>query len=388
MKSDRLKAVVSPFFLRLMKIPFLDLKIQNSSLKSEILPLWEEALDSAGFIGGKHVDSLETEFAVACSVKHSVLVNSGTDALRFIFIALGLEEGDEVITVPNTFIATTESITQAGGKTVFVDIDPETYNMDAKNIEAAITPKTKGIVPVHLYGQPADMDSIMSIAKKHGLWVVEDACQAHFAEYKNRKVGSIGVAGAFSFYPGKNMGACGEGGAITTNDSKIAQCIRMIRDHGQAKKYYHDVEGYNGRCDALQAAALRVKLKHLPKWNESRRKNASKYSALLQGIDQIKLPVINEDCLPVHHLFVILVDKRDQIKEELEKVGVSTALHYPVPLHLQKAYSYLGIEEGRFPITEDCSKKLLSLPMFPELSEDEITYVVEKLIRIIKELKI
>ncbi|MBW1796072.1 MAG: DegT/DnrJ/EryC1/StrS family aminotransferase [Deltaproteobacteria bacterium] len=264
-----------------MQVPFLDLKTQNRALKAEILPLWEEILDSAAFIAGKHVSAFEEEFASACSVKHCVAVNSGTDALRFIFLALDLKPGDEVITVPNTFIATTEAITQASGNIVFVDIDPETYNMDPTKIEAAITPKTRGIVPVHLYGQPADMDPILAIAERHGLWVVEDACQAHLAEYRDRKAGSMGIAAAFSFYPGKNMGACGEGGAVTTNDEDLAAKVRMLRDHGQAKKYYHDMEGYNGRCDALQAAALRVKLKHLPAWNEARRKNAKRYFELL-----------------------------------------------------------------------------------------------------------
>ena len=264
-----------------MEIPFLDLKAQNRALKKEILRFWEEILDTASFIGGKHVNGFEEEFASACSVKHCIAVNSGTDALRFIFLGLGLRPGDEVITVPNTFIATTEAISQAGGNITFVDINPDTYNMDPAKIELAITPRTKGIVPVHLYGQTADMDSILAIAEKHGLWVVEDAAQAHLAEYKGRKTGSMGIAAAFSFYPGKNMGACGEGGAVTTNDSDLAVKIRMLRDHGQTRKYHHKIEGYNGRCDALQVAALRVKLKHLPIWNEARRKKAQSYFKLL-----------------------------------------------------------------------------------------------------------
>jgi len=247
----------------LTEVPFLDLRSQNRALKGEILPLWEEILDSAGFIGGKHVSAFEEEFASACSVTHCVAVNSGTDALRFIFLALDLESGDEIITVPNSFIATTEAITQAGGRIIFADIDPDTYNIDSAKIEEVITPRTRGIVPVHLYGQSVDMDPILSIADKYCLWVVEDACQAHLAEYKGRKAGSMGIAGAFSFYPGKNMGACGEGGAVTTNDENLAAKVRMLRDHGQSRKYRHEMEGYNGRCDALQAAALRVKLKHL-----------------------------------------------------------------------------------------------------------------------------
>ena len=369
-----------------MEVPFLDLKTQNRALKAEILPLWEEILDSASFIGGKHVSGLEEEFAKACEVEHCVLVNSGTDALRFIFMALGLKPGDEVITVPNTFIATTEAISQAGGKIAFVDIDPGTYNMDTEKIEAAVTPKTKGIVPVHLYGQVADMDPILAIAEKRRLWVVEDACQAHLAEYKGRKAGSVGIAGAFSFYPGKNMGACGEAGAVTTNDAELASSIRMIRDHGQTKKYYHEMEGYNGRCDALQAAALRVKLKHLPAWNEARRKNAQYYFELLKYLDTIILPKVIDGCLPVYHLFVIQVNNRDAVAEILKKKSISTGLHYPIPLHLQKAYAHMKLMEGSFPVTEAYAKKLLSLPMFPELTEEQISYVCDCLKEILKEM--
>ena len=366
-----------------MEVPFLDLKAQNRALKAEILPLWEEILDSAGFIGGKHVNAFEKEFASACSVKHCVAVNSGTDALRFIFLALGLVKGDEVISVPNTFIATTEAITQAGGKIVFVDVDPVTYNMDPAKIEEVITPMTRGIVPVHLYGQPADMDPILAIAKKHGLWVVEDACQAHLAEYKGCKAGSMGIAAAFSFYPGKNMGACGEGGVVTTNDENLAAKVRMLRDHGQSKKYHHEIEGYNGRCDALQAAALRVKLKRLPAWNEARRKNAQRYFEFLQYTYGVKLPVIHKKCLPVFHLFVIQVEKRDIVQEALGKVGISTGLHYPILLHMQKAYEHLGLAAGSFPVAEACAKRLLSLPMFPELTEEQIRWVSSSLKKIV-----
>ena len=360
-----------------MEVLFLDLKEQNRRLKEEILTLWGEILDSASFVGGIHVSAFEKEFAEACSVKHAVAVNSGTDALRFIFLALDLKEGDEVITVPNTFIATTEAISQAGGRIVFVDIDPETYNIDPAKIESAITSKTKGIVPVHLYGQTADMDSIMTVAEKHGLWVVEDACQAHLAEYKGRKAGSIGIASGFSFYPGKNMGACGESGAVTTNDSAIADKVRMLRDHGQAKKYYHTVEGFNGRCDALQAAALRVKLKKLPQWNKARRQHAKRYDKLLEEVPSVTLPKVAEACFPVYHLYVIQIDKRDEIAAELNNRGIGIGLHYPVPLHLQKAYAHLDLPEGAFPVAEMYAKRLLSLPMFPELTEDQISYVCE-----------
>lgn len=360
-----------------MKVPFLDLKAQHAPLKGEILGLWEEILDSAGFIGGKQVQGLEDDFARASGVKHCVSVNSGTDALRFIFLALGLNPGDEVITVPNTFIATTEAISQAGGKVVFVDVREGTCNMDPSKIEAAVTPKTKGIVPVHLYGQCADMDAVQEIADRHGLWVVEDACQAHLAEYKGRKAGSLGAAAAFSFYPGKNLGACGEAGAVTTDDEEVARKVRMLRDHGQNKKYYHKVEGYNGRCDAVQAAALTIKLRLLPEWNEARRRNAALYMEKLKGVKGVVLPGLDGSCVHVFHLFVILVENREKVAEVLNGKGVATGLHYPVPLHLQEAYSALGLDKGAFPVAEAHAERLLSLPIYPELTEEQVEYVCE-----------
>lgn len=365
-------------------IPFSDLKMQNRALKSEILSLWGEILDSAAFVGGAHVQAFEEEFAHACSVEECVAVGSGTDALRFILLAMELNPGDEVITVPNTFIATTEAISQAGGKIVFVDIDPDTSNMDPSKLESAITSKTKGIVPVHLYGQPADMDPILAVAAKHNLWVVEDACQAHLAEYKGRKAGTMGVAGAFSFYTGKNLGACGEAGAVTTRDAKLAQKIRMIRDHGQSEKYYHELEGYNGRCDALQAAALRVKLKHLPEWTAARRRHAELYLELLQDVKGIVVPKTHPDCLNVFHLFVIHSKKRDLIRNGLEQEGITTGLHYPLPLHLQAAYDYMGLRPGAFPVAESRAKELLSLPMYAELEEAQIHRVVNCLRKIVE----
>jgi len=262
-------------------------------------------------------------------------------------------------------------------------VNPHTYNMDPLKLERAITPRTKGIVPVHLYGQPADMDPILDIASKYGLWVVEDACQAHLAEYKGRKVGSMGIAAAFSFYPGKNMGACGEAGAVITRDPVLAERVRMLRDHGQYRKYYHDIEGYNGRCDALQAAVLRVKLKYLPVWNETRRKNARHYCDLLQGINGIVLPKIDKNAFPVFHLFVIQIEKRDIVREALKKVGIHTEIHYPIPLHLQKAYAYMELRAGSFPIAEACAKRLLSLPLYPELKEDQIQMVADRLKHIV-----
>ena len=369
-----------------MKVPFLDLKIQNKLLSDEILASWKDILESSQFIGGEHVIEFEKEFAKACETDYCVCVNSGTDALRFIFIALGLNNGDEVITVPNTFIATTEAISQAGGKIVFVDIDSDTYNMDSKKIIEKITPRTVGIVPVHLYGQPADMEPICTIAKKYGLWVVEDACQAHLARYKGHKVGSIGIAAAFSFYPGKNLGACGDCGAVTTNDSMIASKIRALRDHGQTEKYYHEMEGYNGRCDALQAVVLRIKLKYLESWNEERRKNAQYYFELLSTIDKVGLPYIMDECVHVYHLFVIQVDKRDLVAEELKKRGIDTGLHYPLPLHIQPAYFDMNIPVGSFPVAEACAKRILSLPMFPELTRAQMCYVRDSLREILNDL--
>jgi dTDP-4-amino-4,6-dideoxygalactose transaminase len=362
-----------------MQIPFLDLKAQHEIVKSEILSLWQEIMDTAGFIGGQHVSGFEAEFAAAVQAEHCVAVSNGTDALLFLFEALGLERGEEVIVPVNTFIATSEAVSKAGGNVVFVDVRPDTCNMDWTQIEAAITPKTRGIVPVHLYGQPADMDPIRAIAAAHGLWVVEDAAQAHLAEYKGQPTGTLGLAAGFSFYPGKNLGACGDAGAVVTNDAYLAERVRMLRDHGSSKKYYHDFEGYNGRCDALQAAALRVKLRYLPSWNESRRRIAQAYLDRLADIDGIKLPVVAPGCLPVWHLFVIQVAKRDEVQAYLAEHGIATALHYPVPLHLQKAYARLGYRKGSFPVAEECAEHLLSLPMFPQLADDDVARVCDSL---------
>lgn len=362
-----------------MNVPFLDLPRQNSALKGEILPLWEEILDSASFIGGHHVTAFEDEFAEMLGVEHCVAVGSGTDALRFILTGLGLEPGDEVITVSNTFIATTEAITQAGGRVVFVDIDSDTCTMDPGCLEAAISPRTKGILPVHLYGQTADMDAISAIAARHNLWVVEDACQAHQAEYKGRKAGSLGCAAAFSFYPGKNLGACGEAGAVTTQDSGLAAKIRMLRDHGQSRKYFHDVEGYNGRCDAVQAAALRVKLKYLHQWTALRKSHAERYCCKLAGVPGLELPVIAPWASHVFHLFVVQVDRRDAVLASMAEKGISCGQHYPLPLHLQKAYAHLGLKQGAFPATERCAVRLMSLPMYAELTDADIDYVCDAL---------
>ena len=372
-----------------MRVPFLDLKVQYKQIEQEVIPMITRAMADGAFVGGEQVSCFETEFASFCNSSYCVGVNSGTDALRFALMAIGVGPGDEVITVPNTFIATTEAISQVGAKPVFVDIYPDTCNMDPNKLEdylkkrlkpnaSSLTPRPKAVIPVHLYGQPADMDPILEIAQKNGIAVIEDACQAHGATYdKNRKAGSMGAVGCFSFYPGKNLGAFGEGGAIVTQDETVAQKIRMIRDHGQHKKYFHDLEGYNGRLDAIQAGVLRIKLKRLGHWNKLRRKNAAYYHDLLSEIPSVTLLTEAEFAESVYHLYVILVDDRDGLQKFLDSKGIATGLHYPLPLHLQKAYSDLGYNKGDFPITENIAGRLLSLPMFPELTRKQIRYVCD-----------
>jgi dTDP-4-amino-4,6-dideoxygalactose transaminase len=376
----------------ILKVPFLDLKIQYKEIEQEVVPMVIDVMANGAFVGGPQVSGFETEFAKFCNSNYCVGVNSGTDALRFALIAIGVGSGDEVITVPNTFIATTEAISQVGAKPVFVDIDPDTCNMDPnklndylkfrnpqsaiRNPQSAIRNRVRAIIPVHLYGQPADMDPILEIAQKSGIAVIEDACQAHGASYKNRKAGSMGDVGCFSFYPGKNLGAFGEGGAIITQNETIAQKIRMIRDHGQRKKYFHDLEGYNGRLDAIQAGVLRIKLKRLVDWNKSRRENAAYYNELLSEISSVTLLTEAEFAYSVYHLYVILVDERDGLQKYLGDKGIATGLHYPLPLHLQKAYAHLGYKKGDFSVTENIADRLLSLPMYPELTSEQIDYVV------------
>ena len=395
-----------------MNVPFIDLKVQYKQIEHEVLPMVTEAMTNGAFIGGPQVLGFEKEFAEFCESKYCAGVNSGTDALRFSLMAIGVGPRDEVITVPNTFIATTEAISQVGATPVFVDIDERTYNMDPQKLNdylkfrnpqslpanasppgiarlqprrtgaqarraGAIRNRIRAVIPVHLYGQPADMDSILEITQKHNISVIEDACQAHGALYKDRKAGSLGDIGCFSFYPGKNLGAYGEGGAIVTQDEEIASKIRMIRDHGQAKKYFHDIEGYNGRLDAIQAAVLRIKLKRLTNWNYSRRENAAYYHELLSKVNGVSLPVEADFARSVYHLYVILVDDREGLQQFLSDKGIGTGLHYPLPLHLQKAYAHLGYKDGSFPVTESVAKKLISLPMFPELTREQIEYVAQ-----------
>jgi len=362
-----------------MKVPFLDLKVQYKQIEKEVLPMVTEAMQNGAFIGGPQVTNFEKEFAEYCDSNFCVGVGSGTDALRFALLAVGVGAGDEVVTVPNTFIATTEAISQVGATPVFVDVDPGTCNIDVSKIGDKVTEKTKALVPVHLYGQPADMDPIMELAKKHNLYVIEDACQAHGSLYKGRKAGSHGTAGCFSFYPGKNLGAYGEGGAVVTQDEETADKIRMIRDHGQNEKYFHNMEGYNGRLDAIQAGVLRIKLRNLHNWNQSRRENAAYYTELLSKINGVTVPTEAGFAQSVYHLYVILVDDRDGLQKFLGDKGISTGLHYPRPLHLQKAYSRLGNENGSFPVTENLAQKLLSLPMYPELERDQIEFVAQSI---------
>ncbi len=365
-----------------MEIPFLDLKSPHREMEPELVEVFRDCLRNASFIGGPKVEAFEKDFAAFCDVPHCVAVKSGTDALRFALVAAGVGEGHEVITVPNTFIATTEAISQAGASIAFVDIDERTYNMDPNRLEdylksrrpAAGGRRPKAVIPVHLYGQPADMDAILEIAGRYGLIVIEDACQAHGALYDSRKegqwkkAGSMGLAGAFSYYPGKNLGACGEGGAVTTRDPSIAQKIRMLRDHGQARKYYHDIEGYNGRLDTVQCGILQVKLRHLREWNEKRRQCAGRYLALFEEVKGVLPPFEPSWVKAVYHLYVIRVKQREALQQFLSGQGIGTGLHYPVPLHLQKAYAGLGLPAGSFPAAERTAREILSLPMFPGLT--------------------
>ncbi len=353
-----------------MTIPFLDLVTPHIELEEELISVVRKALRSAHFIGGEEVEGFEKEWASYCGAQHAIGVGSGTDALRFALIAAGIGKGDTVVTVPNTFIATTEAISQAGAQIAFVDIDERTYNMDPVKLREYLEthPKVKAVLPVHLYGQMCDMDAILDLAEKHNLIVIEDACQAHGAQYFSKKrnqwfkAGSMGNAAAFSFYPGKNLGACGEGGAVTTNDAALAQKVKMLRDHGQAKKYYHDMEGYNGRLDAIQAGFLRVKLRHLDAWNSGRREAAKRYGELLSGV---VIPYEPAWSKAVYHLYIVRAANREPLQKHLADAGIATALHYPVPLNSQKAYAS---NHGSYPITDRVATEILSLPMFPQLT--------------------
>ena len=361
-----------------MKVPQFDLKAQYGALREEILAALDRVSRNASFILGAEVAKFEEEFAAFCHAKHCVAVNSGTSALHLALLAAGVKPGDEVITTPNTFIATAEAISYTGAKPVFVDIDPASANIDPKRIEAAITPHTKAIVPVHLYGRPADLDAILAIAKRREIGVVEDACQAHGAHYLGRRIGSFGLASAFSFYPSKNLGAYGEGGALTTNDDRVAQLARGLRDHGEVSRYFHDYVGYNYRMDGFQGAVLRIKLNHVEAWTARRREIAGLYRKHLAEA-RVVMPQDDARSESVYHLFVIYVETRDAVRAALEARGVQTAVHYPRPVHLQKAYAWLGHRPGSFPNTERACDQVLSLPLFPEMTEEQAEYVARTL---------
>ncbi|HEY7531794.1 MAG TPA: DegT/DnrJ/EryC1/StrS family aminotransferase [Nitrospiraceae bacterium] len=362
-----------------MKVPFLDLKAQYETIRGEVSNALQQVLDKTAFAGGPFVAQFEKDFAGFCKTKFAIGVGSGTDALWLCLLGLGIGEGDEVITVPNTFIATAEAISYCGATPVFVDVQENSFNMDPGLIRAAITKRTKAIIPVHLFGQMADMDPIMEIARKHGLKVIEDSCQAHGAEYKGKVAGSVGDAGCFSFYPGKNLGAYGEAGAVVTDNEELDKNIRMLRDHGQAKKYYHGMIGWNARMDGFQGAILSVKLKHLPAWNEARRRNAKLYSGLLGGVPGVIVPSESENAKHVFHIYSIRVKNRDGLIAKLAEKDIHCGIHYPIPLHLQDAYKSLGKGKGSFPVTEKVTSEIVSLPMFPELTSDQIGRVVDEI---------
>lgn len=385
------------------KIPFIDLRSHHQNLEQEFMQAFKSVLDSDRFIGGAYLDGFETSFAAFCGTKHAIGVGNGTDALRFALIACGIKNGDIVITVPNTFIATTEAISQAGGNPVFVDVEENTSNMSNEQLRKyleencfldTVTGETintrsgkpvRAIVPVHLYGQMADMDSILETAQQYNLTIIEDACQAHGAQYYSKsknawmRAGTVGRAAAFSFYPGKNLGAFGEAGAITTNDSLVADTIRMLRDHGQIAKYIHEIEGYNGRLDSIQAAVLAIKLPNVNMWNDSRKSIAKKYFELLHPLSDLTIPSEPVWSQSVYHLYVVHHHRRDALKAYLLENGIETGLHYPIPLHLQNAYRCLGYRSGSFPVTEKLANSLLSLPMHPFLNDDHIGRIANAL---------
>ena len=371
-----------------MKVPFLDLKIQYQSIKNHIDPAIQNVIDNTAFILGKAVSDFEEKFAKEHQVKHCLGTSSGTDANHIALWSLGIKNDDEIIIPANTFIATAWGATLCGAKPVFVDCHPESYNIDPSKVEAAITKKTKAIVAVHLYGQPADMDPLREIAKKHNIFLIEDAAQAHLAEYKGKRVGGLSDGCSFSFYPGKNLGAFGEGGAVTTNNDDTFNYMKKIREHGQSKKYYHATFGHNYRMEGIQGAVLGVKLNYLPEWTNGRRRVAAKYKELLGAFDKVILPKEMSWAKHVYHLYVIKVvpkdqnnrsETRDLLQKYLNDNEIATGLHYPVPLHKQECFKDLGYQNGNFPVTEELAETGLSLPMFPELKDEQINYVADKI---------
>jgi dTDP-4-amino-4,6-dideoxygalactose transaminase len=363
-----------------MKIPLVDLKAQYASIKPEIDQAIQYVLDETDFIGGSAVRAFESAFASYCGTRTAVGLANGTDALQLVLLACGIGNGDEVITAVNTFIATSEAISATGARPVFVDNDPHTYTIDVRKIEEKITPRTKAIIPIHLYGQPADMDAVNEVAARNGLVVIEDAAQAHGARYKVKTVGNLGKVACFSFYPGKNLGAYGDAGAIATNDEELANKVRMLANHGRLKKYEHEMEGYNSRLDTLQAAILLVKLRHLKEWTERRQYVASRYTQLLSVTKEIVTPARNPDATHVFHLYVVRVQHRDQVQRTLKEAGIATGIHYPIPLHQQPAYRHLALTVGSYPVAERYAGELLSLPMYPELTDDQIEFISATLV--------
>jgi dTDP-4-amino-4,6-dideoxygalactose transaminase len=359
-------------------IPLVGLNDQYQTIKTEIDGAIENIISRSAFIGGEEVRRFEEEFAAYCEAKACVGVGNGTDALYLTLKAMGIGAGDEVITVAHTFIATSEAISLTGARPVFVDIAEDTMLMNPALLEAAITSRTRAIVPVHLYGQPCDMDRIMEIAARHNLKVVEDAAQAHGARWRGRRVGSLGDAATFSFYPGKNLGAFGDAGAVISNDEELIERVRMLANHGRLEKYTHRMEGHNSRLDGLQAAILRVKLRHLDQWNETRRQHADFYREALTG-SEVRSPEVNENALPVWHLFVVRVPDRESFQQRLKDQGVATGIHYPVPLHLQPAYEHFQLSRGSFPVTEMVANEVVSLPMYPELTSEQLETIVNAL---------
>jgi len=366
-----------------IRIPLVDLKAQYATIKKEIDAAITRVLESCSFVGGNELERFEERFAAFCEAKHSIGVGNGTDALFLALRALGIGPGDEVIVPAFTFIATAEAVSATGARPVFADVDEETATLDPEALKAAITARTAAIIPVHLYGRAAAMEPILEIAQQHGLAVIEDAAQAHGARYQGRRVGSFGVAACFSFYPGKNLGCYGDGGAVVTNDEALARKVRMLRDHGRVQKYVHEMEGYNSRLDNIQAAVLNVKLDHLEEWNRKREKIAGKYRDLLTDLPEVELLAPAQPFEHVYHLFVIRIKSRDDLKQKMVEKGVGVGIHYPLPLHLQPAYRKQGYGEGDFPISERLAREVLSLPIYPELTDDQQRHVVEVLERCI-----
>lgn len=367
-----------------MNVPFVDLKVQYQMIQDDVNSKLQDVMRRCDFVLGQDVNAFEDEFAAYCEVNHAVGVDSGYSALELILRAYDIGPGDEVITAANTFIATTLAITNTGAKPVLVDVDPATFNLDPTQLEAAITPATRAIMPVHLYGQTADIDPILHNARQHGLRVIEDAAQAHGARYKGRRAGSLGDAAGFSFYPGKNLGAYGDGGAVVTDDAALAERVRMLRNLGMQVKYHHEIKGFNHRLDTMQAAVLRVKLHHLDNWNAARRQVARQYDDRLADLPVVT-PYTADWAEHIYHLYVIRTENRDALQNYLQQAGIASGLHYPIPIHLQPAYQELGYQEGDFPVTEQIAKEILSLPMYPELDSDAIDYVVNTIKAFIEE---